>query len=72
MNRKEVRRRMEAAEKAEAKWDRILFVAVHKVRLYRKRAKYYAAKLAGDGARMAGAVDRVKRRIRIALEEGSE
>jgi hypothetical protein len=29
MNRKEIRRKVEAAEKAEAKWDRVMFVAIY-------------------------------------------
>jgi hypothetical protein len=68
MNRKLMRKKMALAEKMEAKWDRTLFVAIHKVREYRRRAKYYQERLeAMDHADLQEG-ERITRKIRIALD----
>lgn len=64
MNQRDLMRKIIQAEKAEEQWERRLFVAVNKVRLYRRRAKYYRAKLVEYQA--VKNLDRVKRKIRIA------
>jgi hypothetical protein len=66
MTKKEIAKRLTAAEKAEEWWDRRVLVSVHKMRYYRKRAKYYREKL---GAYPAAEIShRVRRKIALVEE----
>jgi hypothetical protein len=68
MTKKEIGKRLTKAEAAEEWWDRRLLVAVHKIRYYRKQAKYYRGKLAAYPS--AGEVShRVRRKIALPEEK---
>jgi hypothetical protein len=67
MTRKEIAKALAKAERAEDRWDRALITAFNKVRVYRRRAKYYRQRL--EDTTIATGAHRIRRKIRADVLE---